>query len=78
MVSNSDAKSVDKNMFYTATKREPGTKDIEDEVLAAEMAELVRKEKKNNKKKFVRSAAGTVWEDVSLSDWNPGENMRIS
>jgi len=29
-----------------------------------------RKEKK--KKKFVRMAAGTTWEDQSLAEWDPG------
>ena len=50
--------------------------DVNAEELAAEMAELVRKEKKINKKKFVRSAAGTTWEDSSLSEWNPGKFLQ--
>lgn len=31
-----------------------------------------KKEKKEKKKKFVRMAAGTTWEDQSLSEWDPG------
>jgi len=35
-------------------------------------AEGSKKEKKEKKKKFVRMAAGTVWEDLTLSEWDPG------
>jgi len=31
-----------------------------------------KKEKKEKKKKFVRMAAGTVWEDQTLQEWDPG------
>jgi RNA recognition motif-containing protein len=32
-----------------------------------------KKEKKDKKKKFVRMAAGTVWEDLTLSEWDPDD-----
>ena len=35
--------------------------------------EPMEKKKKEKKKKFVRTAAGVVWEDNSLSDWDQGE-----
>ncbi len=31
-----------------------------------------KKEKKEKKKKFVRTAAGVVWEDPTLADWEGG------
>ncbi|ESO99891.1 hypothetical protein LOTGIDRAFT_112714 [Lottia gigantea] len=31
---------------------------------------LSRKDKKDKKKKFVRTAAGTTWEDQTLSEWD--------
>ncbi|KAL4228945.1 RNA-binding protein 42 [Mactra antiquata] len=32
-----------------------------------------KKDKKDKKKKFVRMAAGTTWEDQSLSEWDPDD-----
>jgi len=32
-----------------------------------------KKDKKDKKRKFVRMAAGTVWEDQTLGDWDLGE-----
>ncbi len=32
-----------------------------------------KKEKKEKKRKFIRTAAGTTWEDPTLGDWNTGK-----
>lgn len=32
-----------------------------------------RRDKKDRKKKFVRTAAGETWEDPTLAEWDPGE-----
>ena len=32
-----------------------------------------RREKKDKKKKFMRTAAGTTWEDPTLAEWETGE-----
>ena len=34
-----------------------------------------RKMKKEKKKHYVRSAAGQVWEDATLTEWNPGQSL---
>ena len=36
------------------------------------MVEETKKERRERKRKFVRTAAGTVWEDMSLSEWEQG------
>ena len=36
-----------------------------------------KKDKKDKKRKFVRMAAGTVWEDQTLGDWDLGEQLAI-
>ena len=36
-----------------------------------------RKMKKEKKKHYVRSAAGQVWEDQTLTEWNPGEYLLV-
>ena len=38
-----------------------------------QVGEIMKKEKKEKKKKYVRTAAGTLWEDNSLADWDNGE-----
>jgi hypothetical protein len=35
------------------------------------------KQKREKKKKFVRTAAGTVWEDPTLAEWDPGKMKLI-
>ena len=39
---------------------------------------LSKKEKKDKKKKFLRTAAGTTWEDPTLAEWEPGWSYSYS
>lgn len=55
--------------------------EVEDDFHVADMEldgpyQQSRREKREKKKKFVRMAAGTVWEDQSLSEWDP-DDFRI-
>ena len=36
---------------------------------------VVSSKKKEKKKKFVRMAGGQAWEDNSLMEWDPGEDI---
>lgn len=36
-------------------------------------ATSTKKEKKEKNRKFIRMAAGTVWEDSTLTEWDPGQ-----
>ena len=45
---------------------------ITDMELDTEVSAGVRKERKERKKKFVRTAANSVWEDTTLADWQTG------
>jgi hypothetical protein len=45
---------------------------VETATSSSSQAAANKKEKKDKKKKFVRMAAGTVWEDTTLADWDPG------
>ena len=38
------------------------------------MVEETKKERRERKRKFVRTAAGTVWEDMSLAEWEQGND----
>ena len=38
-------------------------------------SEKDKDKKKEKKKKFVRVGGGTVWEDESLTDWDPSKQM---
>lgn len=49
-----------------------GTQD-ESEALEGDMT---RKEKKAKKRKFVRMAAGEMWEDPTLAEWDQGEHKQ--
>jgi len=41
-------------------------------------ANSAKKDKKEKKRKFVRMAAGTVWEDQTLGEWDLGELLVFS
>ena len=53
---------------------DPAPVDME---LDTEVSAPTRKEKKEKKKKFIRTAAGTVWEDPTLAEWDPGMSMGL-
>jgi hypothetical protein len=46
---------------------------MEEPVTMETDAEDVSKKKKDKKKKFVRTAAGVIWEDPSLDEWDAGK-----
>ena len=39
--------------------------------------DVTRKEKKAKKRKFVRMAAGEIWEDPTLAEWETGKEMEV-
>jgi len=45
---------------------------------SAAQSNSAKKDKKEKKRKFVRMAAGTVWEDQTLGDWDLGELLVFS
>jgi len=51
-----------------------GSTQEEPEVLDGD---VTRKEKKAKKRKFVRMAAGEIWEDPTLAEWETGEEMEV-
>lgn len=65
----------------TVTTPAASSMEVEDDFHVADMEldgpyQQSRREKREKKKKFVRMAAGTVWEDQSLSEWDP-DDFRI-
>lgn len=64
--------SLPKSLQTTSTS----VPEPEDNLQVADMdidgTAMTGKQKKEKKKKFVRMAAGKVWEDQSLQEWDPG------